>query len=124
MASGDLTLHLPAWKWGKSDAGVVEDRSTTTQLRTPTCGWRIACLRRDACGTTHAMKADVGQLLAARIAKEEVVLVPGLGNHCWRPDRTDFHLPHDDTYILNPSYLPLPVLVRLGEAVFPQAAVE
>ena len=50
----------------------------------------------------------LGRLIAARIAREEVMLVPGLGTtlapgpHGFKTD--------SGTYILNPSYMPLPVL--------------
>ena len=55
--------------------------------------------------------------MAARIAQEEVASVPGLGTTLIAGAR-GFH-PDAKTWILNPSYLPLPVLRRLA-AVTPQ----
>jgi endoglucanase len=57
----------------------------------------------------------LGRLIAVRIAQEEVVLVPGVGT-ALLPGPHGFH-PDDDNYILNPSYMPLPLIVYFARTM-------
>ena len=88
--------------------------STHTRRRILTCGSRIRCSKPGGCGTIPGTKHWAGALVR-RIAQEEVVLVPGLGTTLIAGN-SGFH-PSSDTWILNPSYLPLPVLTRLAAVV-------
>jgi endoglucanase len=113
LAAGDLTTHLPAWEWGKSSSGewkTIDDNSASDADL-----WMAYTLLEAGRLWHEPRYEDLGRLMAARIAKDEVVLVPGLGTTV-APGSQGFH-PETDKYILNPSYLPLPVLVRLARAM-------
>ena len=113
LAGGDLTTHLPAWSWGKNSAGewkILDDNPASDADL-----W-LAYTLIEAGRLWHDPRYDkLGRLVAERIAREEVVLVPGLGTTL-APGPHGFHT-DTDTYILNPSYLPLPVLTCLARAM-------
>jgi endoglucanase len=112
LAGGDLTLHLPAWEWGHSVAGEwkVLDANPASDADL----W-LAYTLMEAGRLWHEPRFDrLGHLLAQRIAREEVVLIPGLGTTL-APGPNGFH-PDAQHWVLNPSYLPLPVLTRLTKA--------
>ena len=111
LANGDLTARLPAWAWGRNSYGqwktVDENSAADADL------W-LAYTLLQAGRLWHDPRYDaLGRTLAARIAREEVVLVPGLGTTL-APGPHGFH-PDEQTWVLNPSYLPLPVLVALAK---------
>ncbi len=115
LAGGDLTTRLPAWAWGRNAAGewktVDDNPAADADL------W-LAYTLLEAGRLWHDPRYDsLGRTLAARIAREEVVLVPGLGTTL-APGPHGFH-PNEQTWVLNPSYLPLPVLTQLAK-VLPQ----
>jgi endoglucanase len=56
---------------------------------------------------------QLGKVLAERIAQEEVARLPRFGSMLL-PGNQGFRPTTSDGWVLNPSYLPLPVLVRLA----------
>lgn len=111
LAGGDLTLHLPAWSWGKSPDGAWKvldpnpaadsDLWIAYDLLEAGRLWRDPRFER------------LGNLLATRIAHQEVVLIPGLGTTLLS-GAVGFH-PDDSTWILNPSYFPPFILAHLAK---------
>ena len=113
LAQGDLTLRLPAWDWGHTTAGtwtVLDDNPASDADL-----WMAYTLLEAGRLWHDPRLAKLGQLLAARIAREEVVLVPGLGTTLL-PGPHGFH-PDDAGYVLNPSYLPLPLLAYFAHTM-------
>ena len=109
LAQGDLTEHLPAWSWGRQSDGswrTIDDNSAADADL-----W-LAYTLIEAGRLWREPRFDVlGRAVAARIAREEVVLVPAVGTTV-APGPHGFH-PEEQSWILNPSYLPLPVLAGL-----------
>jgi endoglucanase len=113
LAAGDLTVRLPAWDWGKTAAGEWKVRDDNSASDADL--W-LAYTLLEAGRLWHDPRYDnLGQLLAARIAREEVALVPGVGA-ALMPGPHGFH-PDQQTYILNPSYMPLPLLVYFARTM-------
>jgi endoglucanase len=111
LAQGDLTAHLPAWAWGKTANG--EWKALDTNSAADADLW-MAYTLIEAGRLWHDPQYDnLGRMMAAQIARNEVVLVPGLGTTVL-PGPQGFH-PDADKFILNPSYLPLPILTRLAK---------
>jgi endoglucanase len=113
LAGGDLTLRCPAWSWGKSADGSwkILDANPATDADL----WMAYSLL-EAGRLWHEPRYDkLGRIIAARVAQQESVLVPGLGITL-APGPQGFH-PDDKTWLLNPSYLPIPVLVRFANAM-------
>jgi endo-1,4-beta-D-glucanase Y len=113
LAGGDLTVRLPAWEWGKTSSGEWKIRDDNPASDADL--W-LAYTLLEAGRLWHDPRYEnLGKLLTARIAKEEVALVPGLGTSLM-PGPHGFH-PDDQTYILNPSYMPLPLLAYFAKAM-------
>ncbi len=115
LAQGSLSAHLPAWKWGKrpdGSWGVLDPHSAADADL-----WMAYTLTEAGRLWKQPAYSALGALLAKRIAQEEVADISGIGPMLL-PGNIGFH-PHPDTYILNPSYLPLPVISGLENA-FPQ----
>jgi endoglucanase len=117
LAGGDLTLRLPAWSWGKRPDGTwgILDPNPASDADV----WMAYALLEAGRLWHDDRYAKLGSLLADRIAHEEVALVPGLGNTLL-PGPQGFH-PDNTTWILNPSYIPVPVLAYFAKAM-PQTA--
>jgi endo-1,4-beta-D-glucanase Y len=113
LAGGDLTLRLPAWNWGKTSSGewkVLDDNSASDADL-----WMAYSLM-EAGRLWHDPRYDkLGRTMAARIAKQEVVLVPELGT-TMMPGPNGFH-PDEQTWILNPSYMPVPLLAFFAKTM-------
>lgn len=113
LAAGDLTARLPAWNWGKTNSGewkILDDNSASDADL-----W-LAYTLIEAGRLWHDPRYDkLGRLVAARIAHEEVVLVPGLGATL-APGPHGFRT-NTDTYVLNPSYLPLPLIAYMARTI-------
>ena len=109
LAGGDLTLRLPAWSWGKNPDGSwkILDPNPASDADL----WMAYDLLEAGRLWHEPRYESLGSLMASRIAQEEVVAVPGVGTTLL-PGPHGFH-PDADTWILNPSYLPPSVLVRL-----------
>ncbi len=113
LAGGDLSARLPAWMWGKSPSG--EWRVLDSNSASDSDLW-IAYSLLEAGRLWHEPHYDaLGRAMASRIAHEEVAPVPGLGTTLLA-GKQGFH-PDASTWIVNPSYLPLPVLLRLAAAM-------
>ncbi len=113
LAGGDLTLRLPAWDWGKSEQGdwKILDNNSASDADL----W-LAYDLLEAGRLWHDPRySKLGELIAARVAREDVVLVPGLGTTLL-PGPHGFH-PDDQTWVLNPSYLQPSVLAYLSKTL-------
>ncbi len=111
LAGGDLAQHLPAWSWGKAPDGSwhVLDQNPASDADL----W----IAYDLCEAGRLWKdpklTKLGVTLTARIAQLEVAYVPNLGTTLL-PGPTGFH-PATDTWILNPSYMPPPLLAYFAK---------
>ncbi len=111
LAGGDLTLRLPAWSWGKAPDGTwkILDPNPASDADL----WMAYTLSEAGRLWRDPRYEKLGSILAMRIAQQEVAFVPGLGITLL-PGATGFH-PDSETWILNPCYLPPPLLMRLSE---------
>jgi endo-1,4-beta-D-glucanase Y len=113
LAGGDLTLHLPAWSWGRSPDGTwkILDPHPASDADL----WMAYSLL-EAGRLWHETRYEkLGTIVAIRIAQLEVAYVPGLGTTLLSGS-VGFH-PDDSTWVLNPSYMPSFILVRLSNAI-------
>ncbi len=109
LARGDLRRALPAWQWGRApdgswgvlDANPASDADLWIAYSLIEAG-RLWCDER---------LAVLGRDLAARILREEVTLIPGLGVTLL-PGPKGFV--EQQTWRLNASYLPIQVLRALA----------
>ena len=111
LAGGDLAQSLPAWQWGRREDGSwgVLDRNAAADADL----WlAYALLEAARIWHTPAWRA-LGSALAARILREEVVELPGVGP-VLLPAPQGFD--NAGGWRLNPSYWPLQVLRGLGTA--------
>ncbi len=113
LAQGDLTTHLPAWEWGKNSQG--EWKTLDGNSAADADLWMAYTLIEAGRLWSEPRFASLGRMMANQIAREEVVLVPGLGTTLL-PGKEGFH-PEPDRFLLNPSYLPLPVLAGLAKTL-------
>jgi endoglucanase len=113
LAGGDLTLRLPAWEWGKNASGewkILDDNSASDADL-----WMAYSLM-EAGRLWHDPRYEkLGRTMALRIAKQEVVLVAGVGTLV-APGPNGFH-PETQTWFVNPSYMPLPVLTYFAKTM-------
>lgn len=111
LAGGDLTARLPAWKWGRSLSGRwgVLDPNPASDADL----WIAYTLLEAGRLWQEPRYTHIGKLLANRVAIEEVADLPGFGPMLL-PGPTGFR-PNPEKSILNPSYPPLPLLIRLSE---------
>ncbi len=113
LAQGSLAAHLPAWRWGQQPDhqwGVLDTNSAADA----DLWMAYTLIQAGRLWDRHSYTA-LGTLLAKRIADEEVVTLPGLGPMLL-PGKRGFHT-SSNTYVLNPSYVPLPVLTGLAQAL-------
>lgn len=113
LAAGDLSAHLPAWRWGLQDPaaatphwGVLDPNPASDADL-----WLAYTLIEAGQRWRERRHTAYGRLLAARILSEEVSDLPGLGATLL-PGPQGFH-PAPTHWRLNPSYVPLPLLRRL-----------
>lgn len=115
LAAGDLGARLPAWQWGHRDDDTwqVIDANAASDADL----WMAYALGEAGRLWGQRRYLALASLLAARILREEVVVLPGLGPTLlpgpvgFGPERRDGRL----RARLNPSYLPLPVLRWLAQ---------
>ncbi len=109
LASGDLSVHLPAWSWGKGPDGKwgVLDSNSASDADV----WMAYTLEEAGKAWGEAHYRSLGIALAKRIAAEEVIQIPGFGT-ALLPGATGFH--NGDVYRLNASYLPLQLFIQLS----------
>jgi endo-1,4-beta-D-glucanase Y len=113
LAGGDLTQHLPAWRWGRSPDG-----SWKTLDPNPASDadlWIAYSLLEAGRLWQEPRYEKLGTVVAIRIGQLEVAYVLGLGTTLLSGS-VGFH-PDDSTWILNPSYMPPFILTRLSNAV-------
>ena len=114
LARGDLSAHLPAWIWGKRDSGpeagtwgVIDDNAASDADL-----WIAYTLLEAGRLWRERRFTALGTLVARRALREESAVLPGLGRTLL-PGPVGFH-PTPDSWRLNPSYVPLPVMRRLA----------
>ena len=110
LARGNMGISLPGWLWGKSPAGQwqILDRHSASDADL----WIAYTLCEAGRLWRQPQYGVLGRSMLTRIAAAEVVELPGFGT-MMLPGETGFH-PTPDTWVLNPSYLPLPLLTRLA----------
>lgn len=112
LAAGDLNKQLPAWRWGKDKDGKwhVLDANPASDADL----WLSYTLLEAGRLWHEPRYKALGNSLLQRIAQQEVVLLSGFGPMLV-PAPTGFH-PDKDIWVLNPSYLPLPLLDAASKA--------
>lgn len=102
MAQGDLTLHLPAWNWGKASDGSwkILDPNPAADADL----WMAYSLCEAGRLWHDERYSKLGGIIADRVAEQEITKVPGVGV-VLLPGAKGFH-PDDKTWFLNPSYMP------------------
>jgi endoglucanase len=110
LASGDLQTHLPAWLWGKNQAG--EWKIIDPNPAADADIWMAYTLVEAGRLWKYPLYENLGRQLMNQIARREVANLPGFGLMLM-PGPTGFQ--HDKAWTLNPSYLPLFVFQRLAD---------
>ncbi|AIJ08062.1 MULTISPECIES: cellulose synthase complex periplasmic endoglucanase BcsZ [Edwardsiella] len=109
LARGSLSQRLPAWKWGLHDDGrwrVLDDNSAADADL-----WMAYVLLEAGRLWQDTDYQHLGVQLLERIAREEVVSLPGVGVMLL-PGRQGFR--SGALWTVNPSYLPPQILARLA----------
>jgi endo-1,4-beta-D-glucanase Y len=110
LAQGDMGTRLPSWLWGKGPAG--EEKVLDQNSAADADLW-IAYTLCEAGRFWRLPQYNVlGKRMLALIAAKEVVELPGFGVTLL-PGGAGFH-PTPESWLLNPSYLPLPLFTRLA----------
>ncbi|MDI8839393.1 cellulose synthase complex periplasmic endoglucanase BcsZ, partial [Salmonella enterica subsp. enterica serovar Anatum] len=101
LAQGSLREHLPAWLWGQKDP----DTWSVLDSNSASDGdiWMAWSLLEAGRLWKETRYTEVGTALLKRIAREEVVNVPGLGSMLL-PGKIGFA--EANSWRFNPSYLP------------------
>jgi endoglucanase len=109
LAQGDLARSLPAWKWGRADDGAwrVLDGNAAADADL----WIAYTLGEAGRLWGEVAYAEIGRALAARILRQEVASIPGLGATLL-PGPKGFV--RDQVWRLNASYVPLQVVRGVG----------
>ena len=113
LARGSLSRNLPAWSWGKNSNGswgVLDENSASDSDLWIAYSLVEAGTLWKRSDYTQAVKA-----LLVLIAKEEVAQLPNIGP-VLLPGRDGF-TPQSGQWLLNPSYLPLPLLIASDHAI-------
>jgi endo-1,4-beta-D-glucanase Y len=110
LAQGDLMQRLPAWQWGRTDAGSwdVLDANSASDADL----WMAYALIEAGRLWRHAPYQSLGRALLARVASEETIALPGLGTMLLPWPRK---IASGPLWRLNPSYLPLQLLRRFEQ---------
>lgn len=110
LAQGDLGQNLPAWSWGHDEDGnwgILDSNSASDSDV-----WIAYSLLEAGRLWQQPRYSALGQRLSALILAREVTRIPGLGLTLL-PAPRGFH-PANDSWRLNPSYLPVQLLRRLA----------
>lgn len=109
LAAGDLTQHLPAWKWGlnKEKEWTVLDKNSASDADL----WIAYDLLEAGRLWNSKHYASLGKKLLQKIMEEEVIEIPGLGKMLL-PGKYGFSF--HDSWRFNPSYLPPQLLARFA----------
>lgn len=110
LAEGDLSANLPAWLWGhgKDNKWDVLDRNSASDADI----WMAYTLLEAGKAWKEPRYTTLGSAMARRIATNEIIRVPGLGEVV-APGPTGFQ--HGRAYRLNASYVPLQLILRLAQ---------
>jgi endo-1,4-beta-D-glucanase Y len=109
MAQGDLQSHLPGWLWGRGEDGQWRQLDPSSAADADV--W-MAYTFLEAGRLWHVPAyANTGRAMMAMVAKSEVANMPGFGP-ILMPGPQGFQ--HDQTYTINPSYMPLFLFQRLA----------
>jgi endoglucanase len=109
LADGDLSRRLPAWHWGRASDG--QWRVLDSNAASDSDLWIAYTLGEAGRLWCDAAYTKLGRDVAARILREEVAHVPGLGPTLL-PGPKGFV--ERDTWRLNASYAPIQVLRGLA----------
>lgn len=109
LSAGDITARLPAWLWGLHDDGswTVLDANSASDADL----WIAYSLLEGGRLWQSRRLQSQGTLLLQRIAREEVVAIPGLGAMLL-PGKKGFS--DAQGWRLNPSYQPPQLLARFA----------
>lgn len=110
LAQGDLTAHDPGWEWGKAPDGQWKPLDENSAADADV--WMSYTLTEAGRLWQEPGYTSLGQVMAERIARNEVASLPGFGPMLL-PGRAGFH-PAADVWVLNPGYVPLPLVERLA----------
>jgi endo-1,4-beta-D-glucanase Y len=142
LAQGDLTAHLPAWIWGRTDidekgapvassAAAATSATSAAQSSKGTWGvidsnsasdadlWIAYTLLEAGRLWNERRFTALGTVMARNIVRSETAILPGLGRTVL-PGPQGFKL-DKDSWRLNPSYVPLQVMRRFALAL-PEAS--
>ena len=110
LAQGDLTTHLPAWLWGQSQNshGVILDSDSASDADI----WTAYSLIEAGRLWDEPRYSNTGRQMLVLIANNEVADLPDFGPMLM-PGQTGFQ--REQTWTLNPSYVPVFVFDRLAE---------
>jgi endoglucanase len=112
LAGGDLAKNLPSWTWGKdpkSGAWKVLDPSPASDADV----WMAYLLLESEVLWKDKAHGDLGRAILKNVIKREVVDLPRVGPMLL-PGPVGFELQKGKQWRLNPSYLPVQMLRRLG----------
>ena len=110
MAAGDLATHLPGWLWGQGKDGQwkLQDPNPAADADV----WMVYALVEAGRLWNVPAYLSTGRAMMGLIAKSEVLNLPGFGPMLM-PGPTGFQ--HNQTWTLNPSYMPLFLFQRLAK---------
>ena len=109
LARGDLRTYLPSWLWGKDQSGVWKTLDTNSASDADV--WIAYSLLEAGRLWGNPEYTSIGRNMLTHISRTEVEVLPGFGPMLM-PGRNGFR--HDQTWTLNPSYLPVFVFQRLA----------
>jgi endo-1,4-beta-D-glucanase Y len=109
LAQGDLMLHLPARYWARDRDGKwkVQDQNSSSDADV----WMAYTLLEAGRLWDTPRYSDIGREMLAQISTTEVANLPGFGLMLL-PGPVGFQ--HDNTWTLNPSYVPVFLFDRLA----------
>ena len=110
LAAGDISTHLPAWLWGRDEAGawrVLDDNSASDADL-----WFAYALLEAGRLWDNDEYTEAARKILNNVVTQEVADLPGLGKMLL-PGFRGFVKP--DQWMLNPSYMPIPLLRRFAE---------
>lgn len=109
LAQGDMTARRPGWEWGKAPDGQWKLLDANSAADADV--WMCYSLAEAGRLWQVPSYTALARVMAARIAEEEVATLPGFGPMLL--PGAGFH-PSARVWVLNPSYVPLPVIERMA----------
>ncbi|HWG21220.1 MAG TPA: endoglucanase [Terracidiphilus sp.] len=111
LAGGNMGTHLPGWLWGKGPDGQWK-LLDTNPASDADCWFAYTLVEAGRLWKSPAYYA-LGQQMMALIAKQEVADLSGFGSMLM-PGTTALWV-HNNTWTLNPSYVPLFLFERFAQ---------